>query len=398
MTTITVNGYEAKLDRVEQLPTGPLNYATVQFVFAQSDTAWDGATLTATFSAITPKGARVTLPSPVDNEGIAIIPEKILAVKGSVLTAGLCGTWETNGVSRRITSNMVKVCTLIPGAAGADLQEGINNAVDEKDVFDFIEESVASVKADMAPLEIENGSGRLSYSMSKISEEFSTGRPITFQQSPVVFVQYVSEYPEIPSKFVVLDVFNNSISCYTVNDETHEYTKESEKFAVSDKNANANKIEKIYKADGTELSPISKAVTLPDYAMPAADIYGMTGNDIRTAWNAGKSLRYQGKEIITLQNYTLGQRQGVLFGTVEWYKAGDSQNSQTRLYQFFLENTVVASSTSISGLATAQRVAVTFDERAKLSGGSVASGNNSFVTGGQVYDAIAEAINQLSNT
>ena len=93
--------------------------------------------------------------------------------------------------------------------------------------------------------------------------------------------------------------------------------------------------------------------------MPSADIYGMTGNDMRTAWNEGKSLRYKGNEIITLQNYTLGQRQGVLFGTVEWYKAGDSQNSQTRLYQFFLENTVVASSTSIAGLATAHRVAVT---------------------------------------
>ena len=278
MTSITVNGYEAKLDRVEQLPTGPLNYATVQFVFAQSDTAWDGATLTATFSAITPKGARVTLPSPVDNEGIAIIPEKILAVKGSVLTAGLCGTWETNGVTRRITSNMVKVCTLLPGAAGQDLDDGMKDPDNETNVLDYIDKKVLaeaaqrvngdeSIRSDMTPFEIADARiGYLKYPMARVIEEFNTGRPVKFWGEPVIYVIHDDDY----SVFVVLGATSSTFEGYVVDDELQTYSKDYELYAVSDKRAAENKIEKIALADGTELMPISKKITLPAFAMFSA--------------------------------------------------------------------------------------------------------------------------------
>lgn len=135
---IKVKGYSAKLQSTETLPTGQLDYTKVKFVIDESDTVWNDATLTATFSSLMPTGQRKTLPATVNADGEAIVPEKILSTKGAEFTAGLCGSWASGA---RIATNMVTVCKLLPGAAGDDLQDGLNNAiVNEEDVYNYIDE------------------------------------------------------------------------------------------------------------------------------------------------------------------------------------------------------------------------------------------------------------------
>lgn len=136
MIKILVNGYNAVLQQTEKLPTGPLDYT--QVTFEVEGPAWEGASLSATFSALTPKGSRKTLPAAV-NDGVAIIPEKILSTPGSVLTAGLCGTFENGS---RITTNMVTICKLLPGAAGDDLSP-INDIPEAQDILAYINDKVA---------------------------------------------------------------------------------------------------------------------------------------------------------------------------------------------------------------------------------------------------------------
>ena len=149
MITIKVKGYKAELLETEQLPTGPINYAKVKFIIDPTDTEWTGAMLTATFLALTPRGAKIAAPAPVGAEGIALVPERILSEKCSSLSVGLMGTWINEGLTSRITTNMVNVGVSVPGAGGADFNENITPA----DLYEYLEKILAEVNSVLSKID-----------------------------------------------------------------------------------------------------------------------------------------------------------------------------------------------------------------------------------------------------
>lgn len=118
------------------------------------------------------------------------------------------------------------------------------------------------------------------------------------------------------------------------------------------------------------------------------NISGMTGNEIRAAWNRGDELKYVASgslfesKIIKVRNYTSGTVQGVLV-SYWWSDTTPAPESANREY---IRNSFIPNaSTSITNVTALTRYGITNDERVKLSGGAIESGNSSFVTGGQVY-------------
>lgn len=144
-------------------------------------------------------------------------------------------------------------------------------------------------------------------------------------------------------------------------------------------------IKAIKKADGTVLPVTDNSVTLPDYAsktdIAVTDITELTGNEIRTAWAAGKALCYSDAgnrykaSVISVMEDTIDQVAGVTCEIISYI------STDVFINQIFVPNT----STTKTISNNKRRVGIHPDEKRKLSGGSIASKNGSFVTGGQVY-------------
>jgi hypothetical protein len=203
MITVEIQGNKAKIIETETLPTGSLNFDKI--LFSIEDPSWEGAALTATFSALMPTGSRKTLPSVVDDEGIATVPEKIMSTKGSILSVGLCGSWADN---KRITTNMVDICKLLPGAAGDDLQNGLNNLPDIKDVFDYVDEKYHKSEAEIAELDAYKHNHSNKDILDKWGER--DGKPV-FNGNPISSEVTISDVIGLQS---VLDTKANEDNVY----------------------------------------------------------------------------------------------------------------------------------------------------------------------------------------
>ena len=119
----------------------------------------------------------------------------------------------------------------------------------------------------------------------------------------------------------------------------------------------------------------------------AINITGKTGSEIKTLWNAGKALMDNNKKrIISLNsNYTHNNKTGILYDVIMEYSPVASNTSELAVYRCFQAND------STSSAAIQLRYTLSSDAFGKLYNGAVANNNSSFVTGGQVYDALEEA-------
>lgn len=226
------------------------------------------------------------------------------------------------------------------------------------------------------PLEIRNSTTKLNYEMSYIKSEFDKGRQIVFGGLSVLRIVY--NYNS-DSKFLVLDQAGK-LTEYKVPAGTTTYSVYGLQHYMADEmGAEHNKIEKIKTADGTELTPTgARIVTLPDYALKvnlAIDITGMTGNEIRTAWNNNQILKYDGNLIISVQDYTYNNVSGVLVERSKYYYA---KNDNQAVFIFaFIPNT----NTTITPMSGLTRVGVSIVERTD---GAIIENNQGFIKGGQL--------------
>lgn len=245
------------------------------------------------------------------------------------------------------------------------------------------------------PLEIRQSTTKLKYTMDYIKSQFDAGVPIVFNNFAVLRVQYSDI---IDSKFLVLNQAG-TLTEYKVPVGSVNYSVYGlQHYMAEEMGAEHNIINAIHTADGTDLPPVgARIVTLPDFALKtdsyAVNIIGMTGNEIKTAWENGKSLRYPAYDrngthqygisnILSVIGYHYESVAGILFEMSEQLTLSATPHTVFRHYFVPLTDTTV---TEIESL---RRVAVTEYERNKLSGGQVASWNNSFVTGSQVYDSL----------
>ena len=328
-----------------------------------------------------------------------------LQVEGYSTDEGADGT--NNFVGK---SKMIKGLRLAPSVEGENVLEGAEPQT--------VAEAIAAMLPESVEWAVEIGDpdneGYTKYNVAQIEAFVNAGKLVTLDGHPILSKIKPSGNG---IKFYVMQKATNSLSdnrivCVLVN-VSKEIIPQATYWLPAEQNAQFNRIEKIFTAGGTELTPVAKYVTLPDFALAsdvttaisdvttainavaAIDITGKTGLEIKTLWDAGKALMDGAKRrIISLEsNYTLDNTEGILYGTIEEFTLVTSNKAELLVVRHFRANNSTSNSSTIKINFTLRN-----DDFKKLYGGAVAGSNSSFVTGGQVFNAIEDALEEADIT
>lgn len=332
------------------------------------------------------------------------------------------------------------------------VEEIISNRPDweqtDPDALDYIKNKpiIPEVKYE----ELNRNGILLKYNYQQISDMWQSGTPMCFQKNPVIKIVATAGPPTYFNLYMFSVSYNPTTrkstyeiieqQCY--DDGPYARIGSSQVVAIAP-------IQSVKKADGTALQILDSAVTLPDYALASAltnyylktETYSktevnnliptdnaqltngagyITQNDvvyteifdslvpntnpqqyklkytfaeIKTMYETGVPMRFYCSGSITVENYR-GEVVGVKQGTTNiphriFFNGRNNERRYTLLIPYEAQEQDVATEITVGGYVLAS------SEYDKLTGGAVASGNNSFVTGDQVYQAIQNALNNL---